>query len=213
MKPKKDIFEKDLQLAVKRFPGMSIKGTPGKLYLKGIIDIKDVQGVVLYSYSIEIHRSPAYPHRFPLVFEVGGDIPVGSDWHKYEDNSLCIDVEADEILKCRRGLSVCEFIVQELIPHLANQRYRAVEGCYTNEYKHGGLGVMEFYTELLGTSDTQMWLKVAHSVFVENRLRRNELCYCGSGRKYKHCHEAIDERLNLIGVNKVLGDFKSLGLL
>lgn len=27
------------------------------------------------------------------------------------------------------------------------------------------------------------------------KLGRNDACWCGSGKKYKHCHEALDERL------------------
>lgn len=27
------------------------------------------------------------------------------------------------------------------------------------------------------------------------KLGRNDVCWCGSGKKYKHCHEAFDERL------------------
>ena len=26
------------------------------------------------------------------------------------------------------------------------------------------------------------------------KLERNDPCWCGSGRKYKKCHEAFDER-------------------
>lgn len=121
---KLNIFEKDLADAVKNFPGLSIKGEPGRLFLKGIIDIKSTDGRTLHSYSIEVRNSDGYPHRFPKIYEVGGDIPIGDDWHKYSDNSLCIDVEAEEILKCRRGLSVSDFISQEVLPHLANQRFR-----------------------------------------------------------------------------------------
>ena len=29
------------------------------------------------------------------------------------------------------------------------------------------------------------------------KIGRNEPCWCGSGRKYKTCHEAMDERVNL----------------
>ncbi|MBQ0008360.1 MAG: SEC-C domain-containing protein [bacterium] len=213
MTQKKDIFERDLLLASKQFPGLSIKGTPGKLFLKGILDIKDCDGNVAYSYSIEIHRADGYPFRFPKAYEVGGDIPIGSDWHKYEDNSLCLDVETEEVLKCRRGLSVSDFIIQELIPHLANQRYRATEGHYVNEYKHGISGVKEFYAEQMETADEQMWLKIANHVFVTKDKRRNELCYCGSGKKYKQCHERIDQRLELIGKQKVLNDFNNIGLI
>ena len=27
------------------------------------------------------------------------------------------------------------------------------------------------------------------------KLGRNDLCWCGSGKKYKHCHEVFDEKL------------------
>ena len=27
------------------------------------------------------------------------------------------------------------------------------------------------------------------------KIGRNDPCWCGSGKKYKHCHEALDERL------------------
>lgn len=213
MRPKTDIFEHDLLTAVKQFPGLSIKGTPGKLFLKGILDIQDSESNIAFSYSIEIHRSNGYPYSFPRVYEVGGDIPISSDWHKYDDNSLCLDVETEETLKCRRGLPVCDFIRQELIPHLANQRYRAIEGHYVNEYKHGTLGFKEFYAEQMETTDEQMWLKIANHVFVMKETRRNELCYCGSGKKYKQCHERIDQRLELIGKQIVLNDFKNMGLI
>ena len=29
----------------------------------------------------------------------------------------------------------------------------------------------------------------------ENKIGRNDPCWCGSGKKYKKCHEAIDERI------------------
>ena len=28
-----------------------------------------------------------------------------------------------------------------------------------------------------------------------HKLGRNELCWCGSGKKYKHCHSAFDSKL------------------
>ena len=30
-----------------------------------------------------------------------------------------------------------------------------------------------------------------------NELQRNDPCWCGSGKKYKKCHYAFDERLKL----------------
>jgi len=33
---------------------------------------------------------------------------------------------------------------------------------------------------------------VAEPARNEPKLGRNELCYCGSGKKYKHCHGQIN---------------------
>ena len=30
------------------------------------------------------------------------------------------------------------------------------------------------------------------------KLERNDPCWCGSGRKYKKCHEAFDEKIRKI---------------
>jgi methionyl aminopeptidase len=31
--------------------------------------------------------------------------------------------------------------------------------------------------------------------FTEKKINRNDPCWCGSGKKYKNCHEAFDEKL------------------
>ena len=31
-----------------------------------------------------------------------------------------------------------------------------------------------------------------------NQIGRNDACWCGSGRKYKKCHENFDHKLNLL---------------
>ncbi len=31
---------------------------------------------------------------------------------------------------------------------------------------------------------------------------RNAPCWCGSGKKYKHCHEAFDEKIREFEVNQ-----------
>ena len=31
--------------------------------------------------------------------------------------------------------------------------------------------------------------------FTEKKINRNDPCWCGSGKKYKNCHETFDEKL------------------
>ena len=154
-----------------------------------------------------------FPQRYPILYEVGGDIPCSIDYHKYHDNSLCLDVEVNEIVRCRHGITVCEFIKEIAIPHLANQQHKKIYGKYVDEYRHGIQGIADFYTELFGTTDKNIWAKGVHSVLIGPKPHRNSICYCGSGKKYKYCHYMAEQKLSLIGKQKLLEDLKTLGII
>jgi hypothetical protein len=201
-----------LPAAVKAFPNLQIVGKPGRRYLRGILDVPDGSGGVACSYLVEIKPSARYPFRYPFAYEVGGDIPVGADNHKYSDNSLCLGVEAEESVQCHNGLALVEFIEKVLIPHLANQYYHYLTGSYLQEYAHGDAGVCQYYEKLLGTTDTAVWATLFHTAF-DKHIERNGPCCCGSGQKFKRCHERVVQSMQLIGKEQVERDFKSLHIL
>ena len=208
----RSVFEQHLTTAVERYPSLGIVGKSGHQYLKGILDIPDGSGAIVASYLVEIKDSPGYPMRFPGAFEVGGDIPVGADTHKGSDNLLCLTVDADEILQCSRGINLVDFIGRVLIPHLAHQHYRRITGHYLQEYAHFSAGIREFYEELFGTSDYDIWRKIFNSIFA-NKIGRNDPCPCNSGKKYKFCHQIAGEKLKTIGSEQAENDFKELNVL
>lgn len=205
-------FERDLIQASERYRGLHVVGKAGSQFLKGILDIPDGGGGVATSFAVEIKYTMGYPKRFPYAYEVGGDIPVGADTHKGLDNRLCLTVEPREILMCRRGITVMDFIGTVLIPHLAHQYYRRIKGSYLQEYGHGLAGIREFYAELFGTTDDMVWRRVSDAAFGCS-LGRNDPCPCGSGVKYKQCHQDSCEQLRLIGKEQVERDFKKLYVL
>lgn len=54
-----------------------------------------------------------------------------------------------------------------------------------------------------------------NGVIIEGRLKkgvkkmtRNDLCWCGSGKKYKKCHMDFDERLNAMKFNIFKGQVR-----
>ncbi len=208
-----DIFEKDMLIAHQEFPAMQIAGSPSNRYLKGILDISDKVGKNHGQYFVEIKRSPDYPFAYPIAYEIGGDIPIGADYHKYSDNSLCLDVAAHERIVCNAGLDICRFIREVLIPHLANQLYREKTGHYADEYSHGADGVREFYTELCKSDKPRVFRNCYIYAFGGNKIGRNELCFCGSQLKYKRCHEGTINALQVIGRKQVIMDFKEMRLL
>lgn len=162
---------------------------------------------------IEVHCAKGFPLRFPILYEVGDVIPKHPDWHKYNDESCCITVEPDEVLKCKHGISVLEFVEQHAVPFLANFIYRTAVGSYKNgEYSHGQPGLEEFYTDLLRTDDKAQWIKYFQYTFKNEKFDndRNKLCFCGSNKKYKKCHRMIFDELRAIGEVQVLKNFNSI---
>lgn len=199
-------FKNQLPEVISVFPNLSIKHINGQDFLKGILDIADESSTVIGSFSVEIYPTEKFPYRFPKIFEVGGDIPCNANWHKYNDNSCCISVEQDEILKCQSGITLINFIEKEAIPYFANQLYRIKTGRYLNEYPHGKEGVRLFYIELFKSSNPKFWYFCFDHAFGNSKTGRNKRCYCNSGGKYKKCHMLVEEKLQIIGKQKVLTD-------
>lgn len=194
------------------YPDLKIKEKDKRQFLKGIIDISNIDNETIKNFLIEIHWKPLFPFRFPKLFETGGDIPCKADWHKYSDNSCCLTVEPEEILLCKDGISVLSFIQRQVIPYLANQCYRVIEGNYKNEYPHGYEGVRVFYTELMKTSNVSKWFEYLDYAFYKKSFNneRNKPCFCGSGLKYKRCHDMIFNQLRIIGKERLTNDFLHL---
>lgn len=208
----RSLFEQNLPAAVAAYPNLQIVGEPGRQYLRGILDVPDGAGGVAYSYLVEIKPVAFYPYRYPVACEVGGDIPVGADNHKYPDNHLCLGVDAEEIIQCHKGLTIVDFIEKVLIPHLANQYYHHLTGTYLQEYAHGDAGVRQYYEKLLGTPHAAVWMALFRAAFGKH-IERNAPCCCGSGQKFKRCHERVVQTMRLIGKEQVEKDFKDLKIL
>ena len=190
-------FVSQLNDVCKVFPHLRIKTLDGKQYLKGTIEISDAKLTATKSYSIEIHFTEGFPYRFPKLYEVGGDIPCGEDFHKYSDDSCCITAPIDEFFKCKNGITVLQFVKEQVIPHLANQWYKQITRKYKNEYSHGDKGQIEgFYDYAFGEK--------------KNNLGRNDKCFCGSNKKYKKCCQTLITKIQQIGKEKMIQYLNSI---
>ncbi len=197
----------------KEYPNFQKKTVSGYSYLKGILDIPDDEGNIVGAFSIEIHPSKDFPYAFPILTEVGGEIPCEADWHKFQDNSCCLTVPAKEKLLCKNGITLIWFVKNIAIPYFANQLYKRQTGCYLQEYSHGRYGIREFYEELFHTQDIGVWRRCLQGAFGKLKHERNERCYCNSGKKFKICHLPIEEDVKKIGVKQVINDLKIMRLI
>lgn len=208
-----DTFNKQIETIRQEYPNFQEKQESDHSYLKGILDIPDDDGNIAGSFSIEIHPSKDFPFAFPILYEVGGEIPCEADWHKYFDNSCCLTVLAKEKLICKNGITLVWFVQNIAIPYFANQLYRKQTGKYLQEYSHGSDGIWEFYAELFYSRDHRVWLHCLENSFGNSKFERNGECYCNSGKKYKKCHLPIENDVRRIGKKQIEIDFKNMGLI
>lgn len=188
-------FDLELDSFILKNPNFKILKSDKFRYLKGIIDVES-----LGSFMVKILPTEDYPMRFPAVFEVGNDIPNKSDFHKYNNGSCCFTVYPNEILICKlNSLNLCYFKYKILLPYFANQIYKKKYGTYVDEYSHGDKGFKEFFDELYKTKNITLQKQISHYAFSNHKSQPNEVCYCGSGIKYKKCHFLIEEKIRKIG--------------
>lgn len=204
------MFNEQIQGAVRKYPNLKIlQNNDGLSFLRGVLDIPNDRNEIVGHFLIEVHCSEKFPFRFPILFEIGGEIPDGADWHKYNNGSCCITVLANEIIICRNGIVVALFIEKYAIPHFANHIHKKLTGEYKNgEYAHGIKGICQFYESLMKTANKDLWIQYYKNTFQNLRVdsERNDICFCGSGDKYKHCHLRVFDSLRQIGEKQVLHD-------
>jgi hypothetical protein len=209
-----EIFVEQLAEAERIYPKLKRKLTNGGYVLAGQLDIVDSNGKLWDSYQIEIRYEEGFPYRFPSLYETNDKIPKIGDWHIYEDTlSCCVKVKPAEIIRCVNGITITEYIKEEVLPYFFNQTHRRLEGYYVNgEYGHGLAGIYQFYSEELRTGkDIQRTLRLMHFIATHHRPDRTSKCFCGSGLKFRNCHREIFDRLKLIGEQVLLEHCHAIG--
>lgn len=199
-----ELFENEITGVLEKYPKLSVNSANGKIILKGDIELIDEHGVYRDTYSIEIHPVAAFPFRFPYVFETGGKLPWNVDWHVFEnDGHCCIKVEPEEILICKNGITLLNFIEQQVFPYFFNQTFRRINGYYINERAHGLLGIINFYREQFKEKNVQRLIMLMEFVLNNREPNRVSKCFCGTGNKYRKCHKDAYRMLHDIGVETV----------
>ena len=136
------------------------------------------------SYSLRIDLNSIDRNGWPRVYEVGGRHQTIStkhnveaiDLHFYPDGSCCLGIRFSP----ERFLTVERFIDELVIPFLYRLSYVDKNGLLAakkdlwGEYDHGDDGNRQYMKEMLDMASRDPG--------------RNELCPCGSGRKFKRCH-------------------------
>ena len=186
-------FENDISILPEIYDKLQIIDSGEESFLKGELDVIDTTGKLWESYQVEIKGSKDYPMSFPQLFETGNAFPKIADWHVYEnDGSCCVDVTPNEIIICKDGLNVFEYIKRFAIPYLANQTFRRREGYYLyGEYSHGITGRIEFYQSKLRAKDPLQLIQMFDLIIKDYNPPRTSFCPFCHKSKFRECHRNV----------------------
>lgn len=160
-------------------------------------------------FEIEIHLDSIDSNGWPKVYEIGGRHPEIAkkckvkiiDLHMYSDNgACCLGIKPGP----ERNLRVNNFIINLIIPFFYRLSYTEKFGITAarnelwGEYSHGDDGQIEYIKEMLNLA--------------KSNLSRNDLCLCGSGKKYKKCHlnEVEHIKRHIVGPGSVTQNLNQL---
>jgi len=191
-------FVIDAEYAVDAFPGLSMSLNDKIPEVTGELLLTDEKETIIDSYKIKISPRKSYPQNFPYVYEIGDRIKPNLDWHIYEDGHCCLTTPPEEVIICRKGYDLKWFINEMVIPFFFNQKHREVYGYFLNEREHGLEGLINYFKQLIHTDDYLQMLKVINFVMLRVKPERTDICFCGSGLKYRHCHKDTFEDLSLL---------------
>ncbi len=155
-------------------------------------------------YGLKIALPANYPKSLPKVWETEERIPREIDRHVFPDGSLClgvllqlwIDMGGDFSIKSVLDIPVRNFLV-------GNSLVEIGQDWPHGDRSHGVAGVLEYFGELIGTTDemavAKFLLDVAHG-----KIKGHWPCPCGSGLIIRKCHRRAVEQMRQVPGEYVL---------
>jgi hypothetical protein len=182
------------------YPGLrfQLDADGRRINLEGNFVLQTDCGVAT-SIAIRVVFPRDYPESEPTAFDVASRFPVSADRHIIKDGQFCLWLppcspwDKDDPNRLRRFLD-------EVTVFLERQMTFDATGTWPGgQYKHGRRGYEEFMLALLH-GDTAHFAALFPAILGHAHPGRNELCPCGSQKKYKRCHlDAVAEIVGRIG--------------
>ena len=204
-------FTEEAAEAISNFPDLHLHSREDALpFLEGTINLLDENRAAYDTYVIRIECSPDYPNNFPFVYETQGRLPHNIDWHLYNDGHFCICTPIEEYIHCAQGITLTSFIQNQIVPYLHNQSFREREGYFLHERSHDLQGILESLYDLLQTRDTNKIYSLLMYIYKNDTPSRTSKCFCGSHKKYRHCHREAYQLIKSMGQDRLYSIILSL---
>lgn len=205
-------LKKDIEIALKRYPLLRLDGAEKFTTVVGSFTAFDRNSnIEIETYEIKVQFPERYPYRFPIVEELSRKIPRSIDRHIKTDGTICFANPQDEFGLCSHGITFIWFLNEIINTHLCREFVKEKTGNYpTGERSHGNDGIWEGYFDLFNTTEKVVVLKELDLMFTHLAIKRNDSCYCESGKKYKACHSKITSEVIKPGIDIVKELFELL---
>lgn len=157
-------------------------------------------GKILDRYLLEIELLPDYPESIPIVRETGGRIPRTLDHHiNNPAGEICLFLPDERCNVYPLGSTFLDFLNGPLRNYFIGESLVEFGQPWPfGQWSHGAEGILEYYSNLLGTKDLAVILKYLEYLS-KPKLKGHWDCPCGSGEPLRNCHfkELIDISLKI----------------
>lgn len=204
MNSRRLFIEEAKQLQLNFFDFSLVEDEACNPYIEGRLHLTDEEGKFIDSYNIRIEVKDDYPNSLPLVYETAQRIPVNIDWHIFPDGHCCIVTPPEELLICKKGITLEKFIRKHVLSYFHNQLFRELKGYFLNERSHGNEGIREFFLAKFNTNDSKKVSQLLLFIAKKKEPERTANCFCGSGKKYRKCHRNLFRELSVFSFQKLL---------
>ena len=176
-----------------RYPQLHAFEIDDRVVVRGTVALVDGDREV-DRYELEIGLPDDYTKSSSTVHETAGRIPRIAARHVNPDSSLCLGVP-DALWLQFGAMSLIQLLDGPVRSFLAgNTLVEAGQPWPHGEWDHGTDGMLQFYAEQFGTTDTALLLNML-ALLNQTQPKWQKPCPCRSGRKLRDCHAATLRRL------------------
>ncbi len=183
-------FEEDKIATLSANKGLRYVGISNDLFkFSGNFYLTNPQDQLIESFEIVILVDKGYPNSFPNVILLDEKIEKSDDYHISKEGVVCFEHTYIANSLAKNGLRLYDFINYYLPKYFSwalVKKHGNAKGL--KEWLHKEEGTKQFYETLLETTDSSIIHLFLKNYSDVTKIRRNDKCYCGKGKKLKLCH-------------------------
>lgn len=182
------VLELEKQQVRSEYPTLHFYREGDRMIVRGSFPLRH-EGKDLERFQIEVELPRNRKDDIPVVRETGGRIPRLNDNHINElTGDICLFVPEERWRLFPVGSSLLEFLNGPVRNYFLGVALKELgEPWPFGERPHGNAGIIEFYSELIGTTEPGVVKQYVQCLSKQN-FKGHWPCPCGSGNKIRNCH-------------------------